>query len=228
MKKKKIYEFYSSILPILKNITSDFSQELKNFLFEICFNETEDISYNISILGDAFFYFYPLDDEKTNKILNYFYDSIRNEKENIFSTSITQIFCLIERFGEVKIDYAPFLYKNLVSLLIENYNNEILREFILLNFEKFFNNHQTVPIDILLEPYIKHISTSKNFSVCDFLFLFKIVEHPRMNGMNLKSLIRFLLKFSRLLVCFIVPDPLCFSFTDSAIITAIISLHNIK
>ena len=192
--KKKIYEFYSSILPILKNITSDFSQELKNFLFEICFNETEDISYNISILGDAFFYFYPLEDEKTNKILNYFYDSIRNEKENIFSTSITQIFCLIERFGEVKIDYAPFLYKNLVSSLIENYNNEILREFILLNFEKFFNNHQTVPIDILLEPYIKKILDCQNYTICDILFLFNIIEHPRLTSIILIQIIKFVLK----------------------------------
>ena len=92
-KKKQIYEFYSSILPILKNICDkNFYQQLQNFLFEICFNEKEDLSYNISILGDAFFYFFPLEEEITNKILEYFSSCIKREKENIFLTSISQIF----------------------------------------------------------------------------------------------------------------------------------------
>ncbi len=75
-----------------------------------------------------------------------------------------------------------------------NYNNEILREFILLNFEKFFNNHQTVPIDILLEPYIKKILNSQNYTICDILFLFNIIEHPRLTSIILIQIIKFVLK----------------------------------
>ena len=194
--KKKVYEFYSSILPILKNINPSFLKELQSFLFEICLNEKDDISYSLSILGDAFFYFYPLDDEKTNILIDYFIANFKNEKENIYSTGITQIFCLMERFGEYKIQYAPILYKNMVFLLIENYDNEIQREFILLNFEKFFNNHQTVPIDILLEPYLEKLLNIENYSICDLLFLFKIIEHPRLINSMLISIIQFILKIT--------------------------------
>ena len=195
--KKQIYEFYSSILPILKNISDkNFYQLLQNFLFEICFNEKEDLSYNISILGDAFFYFFPLEEDITNKILEYFSSCIKSEKENIFSTSISQIFCLMERFGEVKIEYAPILYKNIVFLLIENFDNEIKREFILINFEKFLNNHQTVPIDILLEDYINKLNNCDNYSFCDLNFIFNIIEHPRISSNHLILIIQFLLKIS--------------------------------
>ena len=194
--KKKVYEFYSSILPILKDINSSFLKELQSFLFEICFNEKDDISYSLSILGDAFFYFYPLDNETTNIIIDYFIANIKNENENIYSTGITQIFCLMERFGEYKIQYAPILYKNMVILLIENYDNEIKREFILLNFEKFFNNHQTVPIDILLGPYLKKLLNIENYAICDLLFIFKIIEHPRLINSMLISIIQFILKIT--------------------------------
>ena len=192
--KKKIYEFFSAILPELKNINESFTKQFQKFLFGICLDEKDDMAISLSVLGDAFYYFYPIEEDLINQIINYFNSCVENNSENIFTSAVTQIFNLMEKFGEIKNEYAPPLYKNISYSLISNYDNEIKREFILLNFEKFFNNHQTVPIDILLEPYIKHISTSKNFSVCDFLFLFKIVEHPRMNGMNLKSLIRFLLK----------------------------------
>ena len=98
----------------------------------------------------------------------------------------------MERFGEHKIQYAPSLYKNMVLLLIENYDNEIKREFILLNFEKFFNNHQTVPIDILLGPYLTKILNIENYAICDLLFIFKIIEHPRLINSMLISIIQFI------------------------------------
>ena len=140
MKKKNIFEFFSSILPILKDVNDYFFQNLQDFLFEICFKESDDISYSSSILGDAFFYFYPLDNNITDKILEYFNNNIRSEKENIFSTAIAQIFSLMERFGEFRIEYAPILYKYMVNLFIENFDNEIKREFILFNLIiKVFN-----------------------------------------------------------------------------------------
>ena len=194
--KKNIFEFFSSILPILKDVNDYFFQNLQDFLFEICFNESDDISYSSSILGDAFFYFYPLDNNITDKILEYFNNNIRSEKENIFSTAIAQIFSLMERFGEFRIEYAPILYKNMVNLFIENFDNEIKREFILFNFERFLNDHQTVPIDIFIEPYIKKLFNSENYSLCDLLFLIKLIEHPRLNGRMLINIIKFILKIT--------------------------------
>jgi len=192
--KKNIFEFFSSILPIIRDVNDDFFQYLQKFLFEICFNENDDISYSISILGDAFFYFYPLDNDTTEKILEYFINNIKSDKENIFSTAITQIFCLMERFGEFRIEYAPILYKYMVNLFIENFDNEIKREFILFNFERFLNDHQTVPIDIFIDPYIKELFNNENYSFCDLLFLIKLIEHPRLNGSMLINIIKFILK----------------------------------
>ena len=100
----------------------------------------------------------------------------------------------MERFGEFRIEYAPILYKNMVNLFIENFDNEIKREFILFNFERFLNDHQTVPIDIFIEPYIKKLFNSENYSLCDLLFLIKLIEHPRLNGSMLINIIKFILK----------------------------------
>ena len=194
--KKKIYEFFSSILPDIKNLNNVFLKQLQDFLFEICLNENEDMSISLTVLGDAFFYFFPFEEDLIKQILDYFNNCISNNSENIFSTAVSQIFNLMERFGEIKNEYGPPLYKNIVYSLISNYDNENKREFILLSFEKFLNNHQTVPIDILLEPYLRNISASKNFAVCDFVFLFKIIEHPRINGSLLKAILRFILRVS--------------------------------
>lgn len=84
----------------------------------------------------------------------------------------------------------------MVNLFLENYNNLFKREFILLNFEKFFNNHQTVPIDIFLNSYFNLLVLSQNYSICDFYFIYKIFQHPRLNDIDLIVIIKFLLKIS--------------------------------
>ena len=68
---------------IVENI-EERNHYLQNFLFGMCFNEKEDLSYNISILGNSFFYFFPLEEEITNKILEYFSSCIKSEKKIFF------------------------------------------------------------------------------------------------------------------------------------------------
>ena len=60
---------------------------------------------------------------------------------------------------------------------LEDYDNEIKRELHLDNFKKFFNNNQNKPIDILFESHLNKINECQNYSLCDFLFLLKMVEH---------------------------------------------------
>ena len=95
------------------------------------------MAISLSVLGDAFYYFYPIEEDLINQILDYFNLCVENNSENIFTSAVTQIFNLMEKFGEIKNEYAPPLYKNITYSLISNYDNEIKREFILLNFEKF-------------------------------------------------------------------------------------------
>ena len=111
-----------------------------------------------------------------------------------YTTSISQVFILMDKFGKIKNKYAPYLYKNIVFIFIDEYDNEIKREIFLENFEMFFNNNRDIPIDILLEPYLNKINGCKNYGLSDFLFLLKMVEHPRIEAKDLFDIIQFILK----------------------------------
>ena len=191
--KKKVLEFLSNIISCAKDLSSDFNISLQNLVFDICLKDKEDISFNLSLLADSFYYFYPLEEDIIKKILSYFKECIRSNVQNIFSTAIFQTFNMMERFGKVKNKYAPQLYKNLVFLFLEEYNNELKREIILEGFEKFFNNNHEIPIDILLEPYLNQLNSSQSYTLCDFLFFLKIVEHPRIESKDLSDIIQFIL-----------------------------------
>ena len=121
-------------------------------------------------------------------------ENIKTNKQNIYTTSISQVFILMDKFGKIKNKYAPYLYKNIVFIFIDEYDNEIKREIFLENFEMFFNNNRDIPIDILLEPYLNKINGCKNYGLSDFLFLLKMVEHPRIEAKDLFDIIQFILK----------------------------------
>ena len=191
--KNKVLEFLACILPISQQLNKAFLKEIKEFLYDICLNDKEDMSFCSSILADAFYYFYPIDESTANKTISYFKTCIRSNSLNIFSTAVAQIFNLMNRFGEIKNKYAPPLYKNIVLLFLELYDDVYKREFFLENFEKFFNNQQQIPIDILLEPYLTQLNSVQNYNLSDFIFLFKMVEHPRIESHEISDIIQFLL-----------------------------------
>ena len=191
--KKKIYDFLSNILPYVNKADRNFGLDFQNLLYDICLKDQIDHSYSLSMLSDTFFYFYPIEEGIINKIINYFKECIKNNGQNIFSTAIFQVFILMERLEKTKNKYAPQLYKTLVFLFLEEYDNELKREIILEGFEKFFNNNQDIPIDILLEPYLNQLNSCQNYALCDFLFFFKILEHPRIENKDIMALIQFIL-----------------------------------
>ncbi len=191
--KNKVLEFLASILPISKKLNTAFLKEIQDFLYDICLNDRDDMSYCASILADAFYYFYPIDESTANKTMSYFKNCIRSNALNVFSTAVAQTFNLMNRFGQIKNKYAPPLYKNIVFLFIELYDDIYKREFFLENFEKFFNSQQQIPIDILLEPYLSQLNSAQNYNSSDFIFLFKMVEHPRMESHDITDIVQFLL-----------------------------------
>ena len=191
--KNIVLEFISNIICLAKDLNSNFGIDIQNLIYDICLKEKNDYSLSLSILSDTFYYFYPIEEDIINKILAYFKECIRNNVQNIFSTAIFQIFNLMERFGKIKNKYAPQLYKILVFLFLEEYDDELKREIILEGFEKFFNNNHEIPIDILLEPYLNQLNSSQNYALCDFLFFLKMVEHPRIESKDLSDIIQFIL-----------------------------------
>ena len=191
--KNTVLNFLSNIISCITNLNNNFCQDFQNLIFDFCLKEKNDFSYSLSMLSEAFFTFYPKNEEFINKIISYFRDCLKSNIQNIFSTAIFHTFILMEKFGKIKNKYAPRFYKNLVFLFLEEYDNEIKREIILEGFEQFFNNNNGIPIDILLEPYLDQLNTCQNYAICDFLFLFKIVEHPRIESKDILSIIQFLL-----------------------------------
>ena len=99
----------------------------------------------------------------------------------------------MNRLGQIKNKYGPPLYKNIVLLFLELYDDIYKREFFLENFEKFFNNQQQIPIDIFLEPYLTQLTSVQNYNLSDLIFLFKMVEHPRIESHDITEIIQFLL-----------------------------------
>ena len=191
--KKSIYDFISNIITISNDMDKDFIFYFQKFIYDICLSNTGDISFNLSILSETFFNFDPIEENNANKIITYFKENIKSNTQSIFSTGISQIFNLMEKFGKIKNKYAPHLYKNITFIFIEEYNNELKRELFLENFEKFLNNNQDIPIDILLEPYLNQINSYQNYGLSDFLFLLKIVEHPRIEAKDIFEIIQFIL-----------------------------------
>ena len=194
--KKSIYDFISYMLYLTNIMEQDFLYYYQNLIYDICLKNNTDISdrsFNISILSDAFYIFSPIDEKLAAKIIYYFKVCIKSNVGNIFETGILQLFILMERFGRIKNKYAPHLYKIITFQFLEDYDNEIKRELYLDNFEQFFNRNQNIPIDILFESYLNKISGCQNYSLCDFLFLLKMVEHPRLNSKELLDIIQFLL-----------------------------------
>jgi hypothetical protein len=177
----------------VNKIDKIFCKDFQNLMYDIFLKGNIDQSFSLSMISDAFFYFNPKNKKIFNKLIVFLRDSIRSEIQNVYSTAIFQMFILIERLGKSRNVYAPQFYKNLVFLFLEEYDNEIKREMILEGFEKFFNDNHDVPIDILLEPYLDQINSCSNYAMCDFVFLLKIVEHPRIDNKDITGIIQFLL-----------------------------------
>ena len=190
---KIIIEFLFIILPLCHDLNKSFYNELKDFIFDLCVNSKNDLSIYVSLLCDAFFFFNPASDDLIEKIMNFFKLCLRSEIKIIFSSAIVQIISLMDKFGKNKNKYGPQLYKCLVNMFIEGYDNEEKRELFLLNFEKFFNTEQQVPIDIFFDKYINKLNIIDNYILCDFYFLSKIIEHPRIESKYYPLIIKFII-----------------------------------
>ena len=194
--KNKIYEFFSSVLGNINEINKIFSDELKNLIFEIILKEEDDISFKISLLSNIFLNFTYLTDVQINNIFEIFENNLNSNISNIFDTTITMMFNILENFGNIKNIYAPKLYKFIVNCFMNNINFENIykREFILLNFEKFFNNNQTIPIDIFLNQYLNKIINNKNnIYLIDLYFIYKIIDHPRIEFEQFCIILKYIL-----------------------------------
>ena len=193
--KTLLFDIFPNIISVSRKINNkNFFLNLKNFVFDICLHEEKKLTYSCSILCECFFYYYQMiDNNLVNKIILFFTKCLRSNNSNIYCSTISKIFILINNLGQVYNQHAPPIYKCLVSLFIEMYNELQKREFFLLNFEKFLKEHKQIPIDIFFEPYIDQLKNCRDYNLCDFSFLLSIIEHPRIEYSDIINIINFLL-----------------------------------
>ncbi len=70
-------------------------------------------------------------------------------------TCIALLFELLDQFQLQKNKFAPVSYKTLTFLLIDNHDDDDIWMFILSNFSSLFKKCQSIPIAIVLEPFLK-------------------------------------------------------------------------
>ena len=193
--KTLMYDVFYDIIDVLNRLNNGiFKKSLYEYVLnDLCLHEEKKLTYSCSLLCKIFSVYYEIiDDDLVNKILLYFKKCIRNNIECIYSTPIIQIFILIRSLSKSYNKNGPVLYKFLVNLFIEMFNIIQKREIFLLNFMNFFHRLQQVPVDIFFNPYLKEIKENKNYELCDFSFLNKIVLHPRIELEDLRNIITFL------------------------------------
>ena len=213
---KDIANFIFNLLPLLGDNLEDKEKKFQNGIINLIIELIENNNNNKIIdapllitLGAQAWNYYPdfflMNKNKKNVLLNFMKENIRtfgnygNKYENLNinnASSISCLFYLLNNLGKIKNEDGPLIYKTLVFLFIEEYDDELIREFFLDNFSNFFLLNLKFPIDIFLSPYFKQIKLVKNISMADFNFIAVIIGHPRFNSEHALELLDFILDIS--------------------------------
>ena len=212
---KDIGNFIFNLLPILGDNLEDkdkkFQNGIINLIVELIENNNgkiKDIPFLITMATQAWVYYpdyFSKNKNIKNSVLNLMKENIRtlgsinNKYENLninVASSISNLFFLLNNLGKIKNEDGPLIYKTLVFLFIEEYDDEFKREFMLDNFSNFFLLNLKFPIDIFISPYFKQIKRVKNISMSDFNFIAVIIGHPRFNSEHALDLLDFILDIS--------------------------------
>lgn len=109
---------------------------------------------------------------------------------------IGQFFELVLRFFQEKCGSASVILKTLIFALIENYENDVLREFILQNFILLIETIDSLPVCSILDPLLNQIQYFQTirFNVIDHEFFLTAARHPRASLQNLIVMLDILCK----------------------------------
>ncbi|CAD8181583.1 unnamed protein product [Paramecium octaurelia] len=102
-----------------------------------------------------------LDESLTNTIIALLKKGSRDKSQSLSLMCLNHLFKLLNHFSLQKSNFAPLIYKNLTLSLVENHDNQQIREYILNNFIHIFQTMEAVPINLVLENLIKQLQTSE-------------------------------------------------------------------
>ena len=141
-------------------------------------NRISSLSFLLKIITT---FFSTIEESETlmNLIMSLLNRTCRDASDILKYVSIGILFYLLEFFAERKSSYAPIIYRTLTFLLVETYTSSYMREYMSQNFTILFKNNSTIPIGILIEPYLKRLQVSDvSLEVFDYDFLSVLSDYP--------------------------------------------------
>ena len=190
------FTFVADILPALSklsNINDEFSKNnLKGFFLEYILEVSRSPNINERIKSALFlseiwinFSIYLDSEDENYRILSIFKSLYKDSNHLVQYSSICQLFRVLLVFTSERNSFVPVLFKCLIFDFIEYHHDLSIRELMISNFNFLFKVILSIPVGILVEPYIKQIQynlgKSYYFNMNDITFLTTIARHPRYN-----------------------------------------------
>ena len=190
------FTFVADILPTfskLSNFADEFEKNnLKGFFMEYILEVSRSPNRNERIKSALFlaeiwinFSIYFNSEQENYRILSIFKALYKDTDHLVQFTSICQLFRVLLVFSSERNSFVPIIYKSLIFNFIEYHNDLSIRELMLSNFNHLFIMVLSIPVGIMVEPYVKQIQynlgKSYYFNMNDISFLTTIARHPRYN-----------------------------------------------
>ena len=190
------FTFVSDILPTfskLSNFCDEFEKNnLKKFFLDYILEVSRSPNLNERIKSALFlaeilisFSIYFISEEENYRILSIFKSLYKDNNHLVQFTSICQLFRVLLVFSSERNTFVPIIYKTLIFCFIEYHHDLSIRELMLSNFSYLFKVVLSIPVGIMVEPYVKQIQYNLGktyyFNLNDISFLTTVARHPRYN-----------------------------------------------
>ena len=190
------FTFVSDILPSfskLSNFCDEFEKNnLKKFFLDYILEISRSPNLNERIKSALFlaeilisFSIYFTSEEENYRILSIFKSLYKDNNHLVQFTSICQLFRVLLVFSSERNTFVPIIYKTLIFSFIEYHHDLSIRELMLSNFSYLFKVVLSIPVGIMVEPYVKQIQYNLGktyyFNLNDISFLTTVARHPRYN-----------------------------------------------
>ena len=201
LQEKQILSFIENIISVLKEANPLYLESFKNFIYDFCrkgYTNNDDKAYQlkskISLISQYWIEFSDsIDEDQSQEILLNLKQDIRETDKKINQkVAIIELLRVFKVFAIRKEKLAPTLYKNLVFLFLEFYSDINIRELFITQFTNIFFFDQSIPVKIFLEPYLRQLKNSSNYSFIELQFILKISDHPKFDQSLLKEIYEFL------------------------------------
>ena len=190
------FTFVADILPTfsrLSNFADEFEKNnLKGFFMEYILEVSRSPNVNerikcVLLLAEIWINFsmYFNSEEENYRILSIFKTLYKDKNHLVQFSSICQLFRVLLVFSSERNSFVPIIYKSLIFNFIEYHHDLSIRELMLSNFNHLFKMILSIPVGIMVEPYVKQIQYNLGktyyFNMNDISFLTTIARHPRYN-----------------------------------------------